>query len=147
MNSHKISWGKVIVGAAIAAGAVAAFIYAAPTLQENVIPKLVEWSKEIGSGIASAWNWVGQHVIGGVGTASSGIVGAITENPGLSIAGAATAGALIGAAGHSKNKGPSVEEQSFAAREDIRRMQALMVARMQAQGYQPAMAMNSGMTR
>ena len=39
------------------------------------------------------------------------------------------------------------DQRSFAAEQDIRKMQAVMMARMQAQGYQPAMAMANPMGR
>ena len=50
------------------------------------------------------------------------------------------------ALGDSDKEGPDLNarqkeaEMSFAAREDMRKMQAVMVARMKANGYQPAMA-------
>ena len=72
MGGHKITWGKILVGAAVAAGAVAAFAFAAPYLQETVVPVIESLATKAGEIIANAWSWVGQNVIGGVDTAALG---------------------------------------------------------------------------
>ena len=132
MSESKISWGKVIAGAAIAAGAVAAV-----ALFPEEVAKVGSYGKEL---LADAY-----HAIGSAGSWMISQLGSlarlVAENKEIAIASAAGAGAVIGAAAHGKRQEPDLEEISFAAREDTRRMQALMVARMQAQGYEPAMAM------
>lgn len=80
---------------------------------------------------------------------STGWVGnalhAAYANPGTATAVGAGIGGLVAASAAKKASGEdqsAMQEQSFLDREQARQAQALMVARMQAQGYQPAMAMN-----
>jgi hypothetical protein len=70
MSGHKVCWGKILVGAAIAAGAVAAFAVAAPYLQDTVVPVIKSLATQAGEAIATAWSWVGQHIIGGFDSAA-----------------------------------------------------------------------------
>ncbi|MGE0754530.1 MAG: hypothetical protein AB7L92_05155 [Alphaproteobacteria bacterium] len=73
------------------------------------------------------------------------------DNNKLAAAGiGAGVGGLIAAAASSKGAQQAeaqAEQTSFAEREALRGVQALALARMQAQGYQPAMAMNQQMMR
>ena len=66
----------------------------------------------------------------------------IQANPVTTIATAGAAVALAGS-GHMPTHQIDPDEESFALREDMRRIQAVMMARMAATGYQPAMAMAS----
>lgn len=130
----KVCWGKVLVGAAVAAGAMAAFVVAEPFLQESIIPAIEKLAGSLGETVAKAWAWLGANVIGSHSAeASKGIVGFIMDNKVLSIGSAATAGALIAMRAHNGHALPQEMETAvqpgFAAREDMRRMQALMQAR------------------
>ena len=131
-----------IGGAATAAGASASAASAAAgttAAASTVVP--------LGTTVAN-W-WAGTAVAHGLASATAGAtwmeagIGAlITKAIGVV---AAVAGASYFLKKDDKEAAPDMgakreEEQSFAVREDMRRMQALMVARMQATGYQPAMA-------
>lgn len=146
----KISWGKMLIGAAFAAGAVAAFIYAEPYLENTVVPVIKELGLAIGDKIAQAWSWIGQHIIGGAmpaiteaaqdgaqiaGDSARGIVGFVMKNQALSVGTAAAAGAIIAARtqhGHPialPQEMITPQQESWVMREDMKRMQALMQAR------------------
>lgn len=169
-NPSNIQWGKVIAGAAIAAGAVAAFAFFAVPIESSVVPALENAMQAAGGAVVAGWNWIGDNVIGSVsvaaqeftktvttdaagkvlsetttpeiaGKAGSAIVGFITKNVGLAMAAAAVAGGLIA----SRSGSTQVPEKaSFAMEEQINRANALMQARMIANGYQPAMALAKG---
>ncbi len=132
MSSGKVCWGKIIAGAAIAAGAVAAV-----ALFPEQVDKVGGFIKE---GLAAAYHAVGDAgswVLEKIGQ----FAGIIAENKEIAIGTAAATGGLIAAA--HQNKPHHAEALSFAEREDMRNVQALMVARLQAQGYKPAMTMNA----
>jgi hypothetical protein len=80
---------------------------------------------------------------------SQGLIEFIVNNKTATIATAAAVGGLIAANSHAHHRALPREmtqppQDSFAMREDMRRMQALMQARMAATGYQPAMANQQG---
>lgn len=135
MSSGKVSWGKVVVGAAIVAGAVAAI-----ALFPDQVDKVGGSIKDALATTYGAIGDAGKWVLAKLGSFAH----LLAENKEVAITGAALAGGVAGAALHKKHdESAELEQQTFAEREDMRRMQALMLARMQAQGYQPAMAMNS----
>lgn len=132
MSSGKVSWGKIIAGAAIAAGAVAAV-----ALFPEQVDKVGGVIKE---GLATAYGAIGdagKWILSKLGQFAD----LLAEHKEIAIGSAAAAGGLIGAAHLGKKH--HEDAPSFAEREDLRNVQALMIARMQAQGYQPAMAMNA----
>lgn len=210
MSEHGVSWGKIIAGAAIAAGAVAVFV-----VEPSWGAKILESTKEAATyvydklGDAAAWAW--DKVVGaadpklatevskqatvvanledatraaselvsqttgpaaesaaqakgllestfeaakkGLATSEAaleksakGLFGFAVQNKALAIGAGAIAGGLLATGTHSKaakahRQEMSERQESFALKEDMRRMQALMAARMMAQGYQPAMAL------
>jgi hypothetical protein len=132
--ASNISWGKVLAGAAIVAGAIMMAPVLAPAAAAGVIA--------IGHAI------MGLFAGGAAGTGSA-LVTALTGTVAREVAGAALlGGGIMYFSGEKDRKNAAVEQNvaaaegnSFAMREDMRKMQALMVARAQAAGYQPAMAM------
>lgn len=60
----KVTWGKVLMGAAVAGGAMLAFVAAEPFLEETVVPVIKDLGIAVGEKIAQAWSWIGQNVIG-----------------------------------------------------------------------------------
>ncbi len=129
----KVCWGKIIAGAAIAAGAVAA-IALFPEQADKVGSAVKEGLAYAYNAIGDAGKWVLEKV--------AQFANLLTEHKEIAIGSAAVAGGLMGAA-HMGRKHHEEAALSFAEREDARNMQALLVARMQAQGYEPAMAMNA----
>jgi hypothetical protein len=130
-----VQWGKVIAGAAIAAGAVAAFAFFAVDIQSAVVPALTSAMQQAGSAIAIGSNWIGENIVGGIS-------GFITQNTALAATAAAVAGGLIGGRmGDGVTSEKAAEAKSYALAEQLSRADALMQARMIANGYQPAMAM------
>jgi hypothetical protein len=131
-NSSGICWGHVLAGAAVTAGVVAAFVVD-PSVGQTIIGGAKDIAGGIYTAIGNAGSWVGDLATSTATAASA--------NPAITIGTAATAGALIASTG----KKP-VPVESHATREDIRRMQAQMIERMQAAGYQPSFAL-SGQSR
>lgn len=122
-----ISWGGLIKGlvatAAVVAGAELLFpgfiegtVSAAKSIATSIKDAFtgIDTTKVVESDLAKNIGWLATKV-GGIVLAASGIKYLMSE----------------------KQEAP--EPESFAAQEDMKRMQALMVARMRAQGYQPAM--------
>ncbi len=133
MSSGKISWGKILVGAAIAAGAVAA-VALFPEQVDKVGGVIKDGLAATYEAIGDAGKWVLAKL--------GGFADLLTEHKEIAISSAAVTGGLLGAAHFGKHHHEEAAI-SFAEREDMRNVQALLVARMQAQGYQPAMAMNA----
>jgi hypothetical protein len=133
-HDKQIAWGKILVGAAIAAGAVAVIAFCPETTAS--IGTAIETSiTKIFGGLGSVGTWIAEK------TAS--LVTTIQAHPGLAITTALGAGGLAASATLEDpvtRKTAHLEDESFTMREDMRRMQALMAARMAATGYQPAMA-------
>jgi hypothetical protein len=124
-----ISWGglgkDILAGAAIVTGLLIVF-------------------PGLGAGLMAAAGAAGLAL----GAATENVAsGGMPEGVGTLLTKAFGAALAYFGATHFMKKGDSPElssqqesAESFTAREDIRKMQALMTARMQAQGYQPAMA-------
>ncbi len=127
-NDSRICWGNVLAGAAVTAGAMAAFV-----VDPAIGQQLVGGAKDIAGAIYAAVGTAGSAV-GDVFTAG---VDAASKNVPLAIGTAATAGAVVASCGGKK----PAHEEAYAAREDIRRAQALMAQRMQEAGYAPAFAL------
>lgn len=123
-ESH-ISWGKVLAGAAVTAGAVAIFVVE-PEIGKAILGAAKDISTAIYSMIGNLGGWLAD-------TASATLDYA-AKYPTLTIASASAAGAVV-AAGATKKE----DSAPHAAREDMRQSQARMIALMQAQGYQPVL--------
>lgn len=137
MSEHgQVSWGKIIKGAAIAAGAVAVVAFFPETF--STIGDTVKGGiSAVFGGLGSVGEWISTKV--------ADIANYIVEHKALTIASAGVAGGLAVTAKEALSSGKhedSMETESFAMKEDMRRMQALMMARMAATGYQPAIAAN-----
>ena len=131
--SSNVSWGKILVGAAVAAGAVAVIAFA-PGVTAAVGSAITGGASAIFGGLGSVGAWIASQ--------TALLAGFVQGNPTAAIGAAAAAGGLAASAmGSHHGRERDLEEESFAMREDMRRMQALMAARMAATGYQPAMAM------
>lgn len=170
MSDSNVQWGKVITGAAIAAGAIAAFAFFAVPLEDSIVPALQEAIQGVGSAISATAGWISENVIGSVNVAAQdatstymvnsttgvtklvsetaavegrvgeGIVGFITAHTGLAAAAAAVAGGIYASGSRSRTSPQQADTKSFALDEQMGRAEALMKARMIATGYQPAMA-------
>ena len=130
-ENSSVNWGgltkDILAGAAIVAGACIVF----PGLAGGLVAALAAAGTALGAATSGAF----------AAGSGAGIGILLTKAFGVALA-------FMGAS-HFSNKGednapifvaPSESDASFAAREDMRKMQALMLMRMQAQGYQPAMA-------
>jgi len=132
-QESSVNWGKLgknlLAGAAIVVGACIVF----PGLAGALL-----------TGLGALGTSIGGMSIGTVsGEVTSGIGVLLTKAFGVALA---AGGASYLLSDHGKHSAPSVEgpveaPESYIAREDMRKMQAVMLARMQAQGYQPAMAL------
>lgn len=135
-NSHSgICWGKIVAGAAVAAGAVAVVAFF-PETSATVGNAIKDGVSALFGGLGDVGSWIASKV--------ASVAAFVVENKALSIGTAAGAGALAASTSMMHQETAprvSAEEESFAMREDMRRMQALMMARMQAQGYEPAVAL------
>ncbi|MFO0388946.1 MAG: hypothetical protein ACK502_04400 [Alphaproteobacteria bacterium] len=132
MSSGKVCWGKIIAGAAIAAGAVAAI-----ALFPEQVDKVGGFVKD---GLAATYDAIGdagKWILAKLGQFAD----LLTEHKEISISTAAVTGGLLAATHHNKPQHATLP--SFAEQEDIKIMEANMLTMMQAQGYQPAMAMNA----
>ncbi len=135
-----ISWGGLVKGLVATAAVVAGVELVFPGFVAGVISA----AKDVGAAIADK--------IGSVGTAAAektteaatteAAPGALSKTVGwlaTKIGGIVLA--VTGVKYLTAEKEEAPERESFAAQEDMKRMQALMMARMRAQGYQPAMQM------
>ncbi len=155
MSASNIQWGKLIAGAAVAAGAVAAFAFFAVDLQDTVVPALKDAMVAAGDAIATGWNWIGENIIGTAhvaaqdatktvqinydtglvntlaeqaslaGEAGSGITGFITKNTALAAGMAAAVGGLFAAKLGGGGHAP-VPQKSYAVAEELKQMEARM---------------------
>lgn len=123
-SDNSVTWGGVVAGAAVAAGAVLVF--------PSVVPSLAGGLESIGEAIVSTVT----------GIAGEAAVPTISAETARTIAGATLLGgglAYLGMGGSSKKSADDLfdeavttqDQAGFAAREDMKRMQALMMARMQ----------------
>ncbi|MFO0388943.1 MAG: hypothetical protein ACK502_04385 [Alphaproteobacteria bacterium] len=139
-----ISWGGLIKGLVATAAVVAGAELMFPGFIEGIVEKAGELK-----------DW-----IAGKFTATPEILGPMTAEQAAEKAAAEAAsakfadsiksvakfvgGAVLAVSGLkyvlSEKQEAEPEQESFAVREDMKRTQALMIARMRAQGYQPAMA-------
>jgi hypothetical protein len=202
MGAHKVSWGKIIAGAAVAAGAVAVIAFCPETTQEVMesLKSAAGWAYDK-AGDAANWLWaqiVGTGDVEAIKAAAASaqtaesvnaavaavdavpgveagvvkdvlvetaksatadatakgaiaaestkglfhnLLGFAVQNKALAIGSAAAAGAIVAGASKAHHGHSQGHDQSFTVREQQRAAEALMVARMAAQGYQPAMAM------
>jgi hypothetical protein len=134
-----LSWGGLIKGLVATAAVVAGAELMFPGFIEGTISAV----KDMGSAIAKAFESIGTKAAeGAAGAVDKPVVTSkLAENIGwmaTKIGGAVLAISGIKYLMSEKEEAP--EQESFAAREDMKRTQALMIARMRAQGYQPAMA-------
>lgn len=141
-QKNDVNWGMIIAGAAAVSGAVVL----APTL----LPDMAEGVSDIGS-------WIAEKVTGeGAAAGTSSVMDALTSDTARNVAGATLLGggaAYMVTQRGSKDKGDDFEELmaeesqgGFAAREDMKRMQAVMQARMSMASpeYMQQMAGNMG---
>ncbi len=119
-NKSGICWGKVLVGAAVTAGAIAVLVVD-PAVGEKLISGAKDIASAIYSAIGSAASWFAEKAVEGVKLAS--------KHQTITIASAATAGAFVAMCG----------TRSHASVEQLRRAEDRMLAQMQAAGYQPAL--------
>jgi len=124
-QKSSVNWGElgknILAGAAILAGAILVF--------PSLVPALGGALASMGAAFT--------------GSAALGTILKVGAGIGLAIAGATHLMAdKAGSADEVLDKqAAQYDQRSFAAEHDIRKMQALMIARMQAQGHEPAMAM------
>jgi hypothetical protein len=143
-NTSKVSWGKIIAGAAIAAGAVVAFAFLGASIDSLIGSAYVAAQNETATVLidyTAGTSEVLSKTVENAGSIGSGIIGFITKNTGLAAAAAAVAGGFIAAASGQGGSVEQADKRSFAMEEEMRRVDALMQARMAANGYAPAMAM------
>ncbi|MBY0408048.1 MAG: hypothetical protein K2Q01_10175 [Rickettsiales bacterium] len=141
-NKSSINWGG-IVKTALAAGAI---LIGIELVSEGTIGKVVETISKIGDKAPvpkpEEAGWIARN-FGGLNSAIGDGIGKVL----LKIGGIAMAitgiSYLLGSKGsdHEKQHAERYHEarESFALREDMRKMQTVMQMRMQAQGYEPAM--------
>lgn len=139
-SQSKVNWGKIggdiLAGAAIAVGIIIVF----PVVGEALAPAL--------GAIGSAIGGVFTHGAA-MSAATLGTIMAKTFGVALAVGGAlhfAKEGEKAEAKEATQDanyqaQADAYDQRSFAAEQDIRKMQALMVSRMQAAGHEPAMAM------
>jgi|GEM_PF-6729796 len=126
-EKKSINWGGLIKGLAAGAAIIAGVMLVAPGL----IPGIAEGLGGLFSGGASP------ALTEGIGLVITKVAGAAMAITGLSYLFSDKSGA-DNASRHAEHHAEAKE--SFAIREDMRKMQAVMMARMQANGHQPAMA-------
>lgn len=129
-SAQTVQWGGVVAGAAVAAGAVLVF----PT----ILPDVASGLTDIGASITEAL----AVLVAPAAEASIASEPIITAEAAKTIAGATLMGggmAYFAMSGGKKSADAmfdeataAQEQDGFAAREDMKRMQALMMARMQA---------------
>ena len=154
-SKSSVNWGQLgknmLAGAAIVAGV----MIVAPGAIPAVITALSSAATAAGAaftttGAATATAGTTTGVLAGAETwLASGIGALITKAVGI-VAAVAGATYLLSDSKDTSDEGVGYrreEQESFAAREDMRKMQAVMIARMQAAGYQPAMALANGRGR
>lgn len=128
-QGRKINWGGLIKGLAAGLAVVAGVMLVAPGL----IPSIAEG---IGGMFSSAGG--STFLTEGIGAVITKVAGAAMAFTGLRY--------LLSDKSESENAERHAQayheaKESFAIREDMRKMQAVMLARMQAAGHQPAMDM------
>jgi hypothetical protein len=135
-----ISWGGLVKGIV----ATAAIVAGAELVFPGLIAGVISAVKDVGAAIADKFAAIGTAAAAETTAAATteAAPGALSKNIGWL---ATKVGGIVLAVSGLKyltsEKEEAPERESFAAQEDMKRMQALMVARMRAQGYQPAMAM------
>ena len=140
MSENKgISWGGLIKGLV----ATAAVVAGAELVFPGFIAGVVSAAKDVGTAIADKLSAVSGAAA--EKTAEAATTDAAPGTLSKSIGWLATkiGGVVLAVSGIKylmSEKQEAPEPESFAAQEDMKRMQALMIARMRAQGYQPAMA-------
>jgi hypothetical protein len=131
-GKKSINWGGLIKGLAAGAAVVAGVMLVAPGL----LPSIVEGI----SGMIGSTGGGASFLSSGVGEVITKVAGAAMAITGLSY--------LFGGKSDGDNADRHSQQyheakESFAIREDMRKMQAVMTARMAASGHQPAMALAS----
>lgn len=141
MSKQSVNWGRVLTGAAIAAGAIAALVVfpeQVATLGGALKDTMTAVAGDAGSWVAekvgSAVGWIGANAALAIGTA--GVAGGVMAHK--------TGQARERLNENIEQSNRSMEHESFAMREDIRRMQGLMAARMQAMGVAPSASQGIG---
>lgn len=107
-----VSWGKILIGAAVAAAAVAVVAYC-PAASHAVDSFLFNAAETVGSWVSGAASVAKDWVF----TEAHSLASLMASNPGTSVGAAAAVGATAAAIA-----------DSFTAREDMRRMQERMQA-------------------
>lgn len=137
-EGSKISWGKVLAGAAIATGAVLFGGIMVTQLPETIGTVL----KEIGGKIAE---WASSLTAAKAPEISAATITAVKQIVGAGLIGGGVAYFMSGKDKHHYHEPvySAANDQSFAMQEDMRKMQGLMVARAAASGNPQAQAMLS----
>jgi uncharacterized membrane protein YccC len=146
-QNSSVNWGglgkNLLAGAAIVAGAIIVF----PVLAGALAAGIAGIGTAFGAASASVTASTAIATTAAATAAPAWAGGLMTNLIGIAIA---AAGAAYLFRDKSSNNAPQSAEtdeytqRSFAAEQDIRKMQAIMLARMQANGYQPAYAMAQG---
>ncbi|MDE3015579.1 MAG: hypothetical protein KGI29_01455 [Pseudomonadota bacterium] len=136
-EGSKISWGKVLAGAAIATGAVLFGGIMIEQLPETIGVAL----KAIGTKIAE---WAGSITAAKAPEISAATVEIVKKVVGAGLIGGGVAYLMGGKSAQAYEPAyAAASDESFTMKEDMRRMQGLMVARAAAAGNPQAQAMLS----